>query len=102
MWIILLGLVGGGVSACVVSAALRLNRPFSALKGVLWAVLAVGFVCLAAIVLGYYWLRIYVNGRYEANDVLIRLFVVVPMTVGATIGAAGAVFGIASRKCHHS
>jgi hypothetical protein len=83
------GLFGLAVAASVVQIAVARRASFSVRTVAVSGAVAILFVILVAIIVGYFLARVRINDHYEVNSTFMAIVVVAPATIGALIGAVG-------------
>jgi len=83
------GLFGLAIAASVVQITVARRTSFCFRTAAISGGLAIIFVALVAIVVGYFLARVRINDHYEVNSTFMAVVVVAPATIGAFIGAVG-------------
>src|SRR5215216_3844636 len=95
---IFLGLIILNIAVALLLVWFIVTHDVSRLRAVfliLAALIIVSAICVGA---GYFGLRIHINDHYEINLVMLRLFVLPPMTAGVIAGSLSAAMFAALRR----
>ena len=94
----LFGLIILSITVALLVVWLIVSRNFSKLRAFILAMIALLLVTAICGIVGYFGLRVHINDHYEINFVLLRLFVLPPITAGIIAALPSAAMFAALRR----
>jgi ABC-type sulfate transport system permease component len=93
-----LGLIILSIGAALLLVWFIVTRELSLRRTLLLTLAAVLVVSVTCIIVGYFGLRVYINGHYEINLVMLRFFVLPPIAAGVLAGLLSAAMFAALKR----
>ena len=94
----LFGLIILSITVALLVVWLIVTRNVSTLRAFILAVVALLLVTAICGIVGYFGLRVHINGHYEINFVSLRMFVLPPIAAGIIAGLLSAGMFAALRR----